>query len=50
MGHDVLSLNIKDMPEDILRKIDNIAKKRGMSRSSFLIHAAQNTNTSERTL
>ena len=30
------------VPEDMLRKIDNIAKKRGMSRSSFLVHAAQN--------
>jgi len=30
------------MPEDMLRKIDSVAKKRGMSRSSFLVHAAQN--------
>ena len=30
------------VPEDMLRKIDNVAKKRGMSRSSFLVHAAQN--------
>ena len=30
------------VPEDILRKIDTVAKKRGMSRSSFLVHAAQN--------
>lgn len=29
------------VPEDTLRKIDNVAKKRGMSRSSFLVHAAQ---------
>jgi predicted RNase H-like HicB family nuclease len=28
------------LPEDMLRKIDRIAKKRGMSRSSFLVHAA----------
>ena len=31
------------VPEDMLRKIDSVAKKRGMSRSSFLVHAAQNT-------
>jgi predicted RNase H-like HicB family nuclease len=30
------------MPEDILHQIDVTAKKRGMSRSSFLTHAAQN--------
>jgi predicted RNase H-like HicB family nuclease len=30
------------IPEDILRRIDTVAKKRGMSRSSFLVHAAQN--------
>jgi predicted RNase H-like HicB family nuclease len=30
------------VPEDMLRKIDAIAKKRGMSRSSFLVSAAQN--------
>jgi predicted RNase H-like HicB family nuclease len=30
------------VPEDILRKIDAVAKKRGMSRSSFLVNAAQN--------
>ena len=35
------------VPEDILRKIDNVAKKRGMSRSSFLVHAAQNAITSD---
>lgn len=29
--------------EDTLREIDIMAKKRGMSRSSFLVHAAQNT-------
>jgi predicted RNase H-like HicB family nuclease len=33
------------VPEDMLRKIDEVAKKRGMSRSSFLIHAAQNAMT-----
>ena len=30
------------VPEDILRKIDTVAKKSGMSRSSFLVQAAQN--------
>lgn len=30
------------MPEMILKQIDAAAKKRGMSRSSFLVHAAQN--------
>jgi metal-responsive CopG/Arc/MetJ family transcriptional regulator len=34
------------VPEDMLRKIDSIAKKRGMSRSSFLVQAAQNAMTS----
>ena len=34
------------VPEDILRKIDSVAKKRGMSRSSFLVQAAQNAITS----
>ena len=34
------------VPEDMLRKIDNVAKERGMSRSSFLVHAAQNAITS----
>ena len=29
------------VPEDMLRSIDTIAKKRGMSRSSFLVNAAQ---------
>ena len=31
------------LPEDVLHQIDVTAKKRGMSRSSFLTHAAQNT-------
>jgi hypothetical protein len=35
------------VPEDILRKIDAVAKKRGMSRSSFLVNAAQNAMTSK---
>jgi predicted RNase H-like HicB family nuclease len=30
------------VPEDMLRQIDAVAKKKGMSRSSFLVHAAQN--------
>lgn len=30
------------LPEEILHQIDVTAKKRGMSRSSFLVHAAQN--------
>ena len=34
------------VPEDMLRKIDSVAKKRGMSRSSFLVHAARNAITS----
>lgn len=29
------------VPEDKLRKIDAVAKERGMSRSSFLVHAAE---------
>jgi len=33
------------MAEGILRKIDRIAKKRGMSRSSFLVHAAEKAIT-----
>ena len=31
------------LAETTLRQIDAAAKKRGMSRSSFLVHAAQNT-------
>ena len=31
------------VPENTLRQIDAMAKKRGMSRSSFLVHAAQNS-------
>ena len=38
------------VPEDMLRKIDKIAKKRGMSRSSFLVHAAQNAITTSKSL
>jgi len=34
------------VPEDTLHKIDAVAKQRGMSRSSFLVHAAQNAITS----
>ncbi len=36
------------VPEDMLRKIDTVAKKRGMSRSSFLVHAAQGAITSNK--
>ena len=36
------------VPEDMLRKIDSVAKKKGMSRSSFLVHAAQNAITSKK--
>ena len=38
------------VPEDMLRKIDTIARKRGMSRSSFLVHAAQNAITTSKSL
>lgn len=31
------------IPENTLKHIDTVAKKTGMSRSAFLIHAAQNT-------
>ena len=34
------------LPEDTLREIDMMAKKRGMSRSSFLVNAAKNALTS----
>ena len=34
------------VPEDMLRRIDDIARKRGMSRSSFLVNAAQNAISS----
>jgi hypothetical protein len=37
------------IPEDMLHKIDAIAKKQGMSRSSFLVHAAQNAIRSGQT-
>jgi predicted RNase H-like HicB family nuclease len=36
------------VPEMTLKKIDAAAKKRGMSRSSFLVHAAQNAIQSTR--
>ncbi len=35
------------IPEGVLHQIDAIAKKRGMSRSSFLVHAAQNAIKSD---
>ena len=31
------------LPEKTLRQIDSMAKRRGMSRSSFLVHAAKNS-------
>ena len=34
------------VPEDMLRRIDAVAKKKGMSRSSFLVNAAQSAITS----
>ena len=37
------------VPEDMLRKIDYVAKKKGMSRSSFLVHAAKTAITSGKT-
>ncbi len=37
------------IPEDMLHKIDAMAKKQGMSRSSFLVHAAQNAMRSGQT-
>ena len=36
------------LPEMTLKQIDSAAKKRGMSRSSFLVHAAQNAIQSNR--
>ena len=33
------------VPEDMLRKIDSMAKKKGMSRSAFLVRAAQSAIT-----
>ena len=33
------------VPEDMLRKIDSMAKKKGKSRSAFLVHAAQSAIT-----
>lgn len=30
------------LPENTLRQIDTVAKKHGMSRSSFIVHAAKN--------
>ena len=35
------------VPENTLRQIDAMAKKRGMSRSSFLVHAAQTSMHAE---
>jgi len=36
------------VPEDVLGKIDIVAQKRGMSRSAFLVHAAQNAMRSRK--
>ena len=36
------------VPENTLQQIDAVAKRRGMSRSSFLVHAAQNAIQSDR--
>ena len=33
------------VPEDMLRKIDSMAKKKGLSRSAFLVRAAQSAIT-----
>ena len=41
LKHQSVRVNIT-VPEDTLHQIDTIAKKQGMSRSSFLVHAAQN--------
>ena len=35
------------VPRNTLRRIDAVARKRGMSRSSFLVHAAQNAMESK---
>ena len=40
-----LRVNIT-VPEDMLRRIDAISKKRGMSRSALLVNAAQDVITS----
>ena len=37
------------IPEDTLRKIDTVAKRKGMSRSSFLVHAAKSAMKSAHT-
>ena len=37
------------IPENILKHIDTVAKKTGMSRSAFLIHAANNVIRSGKT-
>jgi len=42
----VVRVNIA-VPEMTLKQIDTAAKKRGMSRSSFLVHAAQNALQSD---
>lgn len=42
----IIRVNIT-VPEMTLKQIDTEAKKRGMSRSSFLVHAAQNALQSD---
>ncbi len=37
----ILIVGVADPKPNVLNKIDRIAKKRGMSRSSFLVHAAE---------
>jgi metal-responsive CopG/Arc/MetJ family transcriptional regulator len=41
-GQQTVRVNIT-LPEITLKRIDAEAKKRGMTRSSFLVHAAQST-------
>jgi predicted RNase H-like HicB family nuclease len=58
MAHEALQFHIEGMiedgdrinitvPKNTLHRIDAFAKKRGMSRSSFLIHAAQSVINSD---
>lgn len=46
LKHKSVRVNIT-VPENTLRQIDVMAKKRGMSRSSFLVHAAQTSMHAE---
>lgn len=47
-GQQTVRVNIT-LPEITLKRIDTEAKKRGMTRSSFLVHAAQSTLKSNQT-